>query len=485
MDGDPDEDDFTELRDVDVERMDTVGKAANGTRILFAKQEGAAVGIFGPEFVREQIAKADAESSGDPQEKLTLSGSPGAIAAFMKDAANRAAVREVAKADLSTASVNDLPDSAFAHIEPGGTKDDEGKTTPRSKRHFPVHDEAHVRNALSRAPQSPFGPKAMPKIRAAAKHFGVEVAKADGDGEPGSPAWEAQDATAAQGAIDQILAARPAVQALAQREGTEVGAGHYDDMTDVCDLQQVDDLLMQAAKLLGGFAVSERAEAGDAVAKTADAPPTPSAAPAATSPKESTVTDTQDGVTKAEGAAQTTTEQPAATDVAKSAPATGALSDAELAELGRAYLRKMAAEATTQTTGATAPADTARVIPGTETVQAPAEVPDDSVTKAAAQLATVFGEAMAPVTKQLGELVARVESQHERVEKALAKPDDRRSPLLNGSTGAPTLAERGPVQSPEFQAIKKALDEMPEGPARDEARRVVGIAAITARFSPS
>jgi HK97 family phage prohead protease len=83
-----------------------------------------------------------------------------------------------AKAAMSSASINDLPDSAFAYIEPGGTKDSEGKTTPRSLRHFPIHDAAHVRNALARAAQSPFGPKAMPKIRAAASRFGVQVSEA-------------------------------------------------------------------------------------------------------------------------------------------------------------------------------------------------------------------------------------------------------------------------------------------------------------------
>jgi hypothetical protein len=78
-------------------------------------------------------------------------------------------------AEMTAASINDLPDSAFAYIEPGGSKDDQGKTVPRSKRHFPIHDAAHVRNALARAPQSPFGAKAMPKIRAAARKFGVDV----------------------------------------------------------------------------------------------------------------------------------------------------------------------------------------------------------------------------------------------------------------------------------------------------------------------
>lgn len=81
------------------------------------------------------------------------------------------------RAQMTAASTNDLPDSAFAYIEPGGSKDADGKTTPRSKRHFPVQDEAHVRNALSRAPQSPFGDKAMPKIIAAAKKYGIQVSE--------------------------------------------------------------------------------------------------------------------------------------------------------------------------------------------------------------------------------------------------------------------------------------------------------------------
>lgn len=94
---------------------------------------------------------------------------------------------DVHRAKMSTGDINDLPDSAFAYVEPGGEKDEQGKTVPRSKRHFPIHDVAHVRNALARAPQSPFGDKAMPKIRRAAKKFGIEVSddgrSADVEGE--------------------------------------------------------------------------------------------------------------------------------------------------------------------------------------------------------------------------------------------------------------------------------------------------------------
>lgn len=75
--------------------------------------------------------------------------------------------------EMTGAAINDLPDSAFAYIEPGGEKDDEGKTTPRSLRHFPIHDKAHVRNALARLSGSPFEEKARPKVEAAARKMGI------------------------------------------------------------------------------------------------------------------------------------------------------------------------------------------------------------------------------------------------------------------------------------------------------------------------
>lgn len=71
-----------------------------------------------------------------------------------------ASLYEVAKTQWSRTYVNDLPDSAFLYVESGGEKDDQGKTVPRSLRHFPVRnhlselDVPHLRNALARIPQS-------------------------------------------------------------------------------------------------------------------------------------------------------------------------------------------------------------------------------------------------------------------------------------------------------------------------------------------
>lgn len=100
---------------------------------------------------------------------------------------------ELARAVLSTASANDLPDSAFAYIESGGEKDEEGKTKPRSLRHLPYKnadgkvDPAHVRNALARLSQTQISESAKAsahkKLVAAAKSVGIEASDDDNDKE--------------------------------------------------------------------------------------------------------------------------------------------------------------------------------------------------------------------------------------------------------------------------------------------------------------
>ena len=95
------------------------------------------------------------------------------------------AVPYVTKEARSTSSTNDLPDSAFAYISPGGKKDSSGKTVPRSLRHLPYKtasgaiDKPHLRNALARLNQTdiPASAKASAKrkLQAAARSVGIEV----------------------------------------------------------------------------------------------------------------------------------------------------------------------------------------------------------------------------------------------------------------------------------------------------------------------
>jgi len=79
---------------------------------------------------------------------------------------------DVEKAPLSTATINDLPDAAFAIILPGGKKDASGKTVPRTLRALPHHtrnvqsagenstiDMPRLRNALARLNQAKMSPE--------------------------------------------------------------------------------------------------------------------------------------------------------------------------------------------------------------------------------------------------------------------------------------------------------------------------------------
>lgn len=67
---------------------------------------------------------------------------------------------EAERAEWTAAYINDLPDSAFACIDSGGSKDESGKTVPRSLRHYPHHnaegqvDAAHLANARARVNQA-------------------------------------------------------------------------------------------------------------------------------------------------------------------------------------------------------------------------------------------------------------------------------------------------------------------------------------------
>ena len=90
-------------------------------------------------------------------------------------------------AEWSAAYINDLPDSAFLYIAPGGEKDDDGRTTPRSLRYFPVRDEKgqidlpHLRNAIAQAPKANLSPEIISKVQAEGRKMleGIREEKMD------------------------------------------------------------------------------------------------------------------------------------------------------------------------------------------------------------------------------------------------------------------------------------------------------------------
>jgi phage I-like protein len=108
-------------------------------------------------------------------------------------------------AEWSTAFINDLPDSSFLYIEPGGSKDSEGKTTPRSLRHFPVKDASgkvdlpHVRNAIARAPQSSLPDAVKTRVQNAARRLLSGSSEASDEPETTTPTTDTDVVSTTQG----------------------------------------------------------------------------------------------------------------------------------------------------------------------------------------------------------------------------------------------------------------------------------------------
>lgn len=71
--------------------------------------------------------------------------------------------------------VNNLADTAFLYIEPGGSKDEGDRTTPRSLRHFPYRNDTgdvdlvHVRDAIGRIAQSKLPANVKARVQAKAE----------------------------------------------------------------------------------------------------------------------------------------------------------------------------------------------------------------------------------------------------------------------------------------------------------------------------
>lgn len=101
----------------------------------------------------------------------------------------------------TTAYINTLPDAAFAIIKSGGEKDEDEKTTPRSLRMLPHHDESvtsptdndsvdlpHLRNALSRVEQADLSESERDRARSHLQAHAEELLGGDEEEETESKA---------------------------------------------------------------------------------------------------------------------------------------------------------------------------------------------------------------------------------------------------------------------------------------------------------
>lgn len=92
--------------------------------------------------------------------------------------------KSMEKQPLTTEARNNLPDSAFLFIRPGGEKDETGRTVPRTLRMLPVRtatgaiDLPRLRNALARIPQADLPQATKDRLAAEARKLLEETKKA-------------------------------------------------------------------------------------------------------------------------------------------------------------------------------------------------------------------------------------------------------------------------------------------------------------------
>lgn len=154
------------------------------------------------------------------------------------------------KAVWSTAFVNDLPDSSFLHVAPGGKKDESGRTIPRSLRMFPYRDAdgkvdlPHLRNALARIPQSKLSDTLKTKLTAKAQKLlgGSKVKKDDTFVDP----------VAVSAVKDEPIADPPEIVAIEKAEEAEEAAASSTSETTRKLIEEKLLAVASAAKRMAG-----------------------------------------------------------------------------------------------------------------------------------------------------------------------------------------------------------------------------------------
>lgn len=197
------DDDFTELIDANIDRVDLVDKAANGLPFLMAKaaEDGRPAGLLAPDLVRDLIDKS-ADPAPDAGETVTMTGTPGALAQLINQAGARPADTVTKDADMADA---DELDPTVVLAQPDGNAPGDANT-------------------------------------------------------PGTPAWEAVDAATARKWTAILSRAKTALGVMADREVLEAASGDCDDYDSALDLDSAACAIDYAISVLAPFAVDEEAE---------------------------------------------------------------------------------------------------------------------------------------------------------------------------------------------------------------------------------
>lgn len=262
-----DDEEFSALVDPDIPRTDMVGKAANGTRWFIAKGAEASGGLFAPDFVRDVLAKADAES-----DDVRLS--PAQAMALVHAASVRKADYDTADRKHLASTGAAMPDGSYPIASRADLEDAVravgrgGASHDAIRRH--IIARARALGATGTIPDNWNADGSLKEhpVAKAEQDMDPTAALAEPDGEapgdpadPGSPAWEAVDAASARKWTALLVRARNALGALAEREGIEAATGDDDDMFAAMDLQHAACCIDEAVGVLARFAVDEQAAA--------------------------------------------------------------------------------------------------------------------------------------------------------------------------------------------------------------------------------
>lgn len=279
-------DDFTELVDADIPRVDLVDQAANGLPFLIAK---SSVGLLEPGLVRDLIAKAEPAPRPDPPDQVTVSGSPAAILKLIHRAAVAKAKYDADDLRRMAANGEAMGDESY----PIADREDLTRAIRAVGRGGADHDviRRHIltrAKALGAASEIPDnwnsdgslkeGPVQKMDLDTAPADDGMEPdaalaaagEAAPGDpADPGSPAWEAVDAATARKWTSILARAKQAVSMLADREMTEGVTVDPGDIDNAIDLEDACCAIDYAISVLAPFAVAEQAESDSAAEQMA------------------------------------------------------------------------------------------------------------------------------------------------------------------------------------------------------------------------
>jgi hypothetical protein len=258
-------DNMSELVDADIERVDLVGKAANGHRFLLAKSEAGdeTAAIFTPDAIRELIKEADETADAEEAVEATVETVEAPVEA--EETVEAPAVEETVvdapvapvvdalapvldevPAEVASIVIDALVESAVNSV----TKADVEELEAEAELVEP--EEAYVSDIAEELAEG--------EVEVTTE-FADELVANDEDPEvPGSGAWESIDAATAAKQVMILAEVRNAICMLNDRELTELYAGAEWDTDGIERLEEVICLIDEAIKLTSKFAVGEKAE---------------------------------------------------------------------------------------------------------------------------------------------------------------------------------------------------------------------------------